>query len=99
MSNQSSTQASTQASNQQPRPALAGVLEQLEGALRAGDAAAAADAFQPDGFWRDLVLFTWNIKTMEGRPQIAAMLEAQLAKLGPNSPKESATKSTGEEHS
>ena len=69
--------------NQDNKQALAGVLEQLEGALRDGDAAAAASLFQPDGFWRDLVLFTWNIKTMEGRAQIAAMLEAQLAAIKP----------------
>lgn len=68
---------------QQSRQALAGVLEQFEGALRAGDVQLATSLFQPDGFWRDLVLFTWNIKTMEGRSQIGAMLDAQLAMLGP----------------
>jgi putative flavoprotein involved in K+ transport len=68
---------------QQSRQALAGVLEQFEGTLRAGDVQLATSLFQPDGFWRDLVLFTWNIKTMEGRSQIGAMLDAQLAMLGP----------------
>jgi putative flavoprotein involved in K+ transport len=79
MSNQENKQENKQESSQ----ALACVLEQLEGALRSGDAAAAAGAFQPDGFWRDLVLFTWNIKTMEGRGQIDAMLQAQLAAIQP----------------
>lgn len=69
--------------NKEKKQALAGVLEQLEGALHNGDATAAASVFQPDGFWRDLVLFTWNIKTMEGRSQIASMLEAQLVVITP----------------
>ena len=53
------------------------VLETLEAALRRGDTAAAVELFQPNCYWRDLVAFTWNIKTMEGREQIAAMGEAK----------------------
>jgi putative flavoprotein involved in K+ transport len=34
-------------------------------------------------FWRDLVAFTWNVKTLEGRDEIAAMLRAQLAAANP----------------
>ncbi len=30
-------------------------------------------------FWRDLLAFTWNIATLEGRRAIAEMLEAQLS--------------------
>ena len=30
--------------------------------------------FAVDSFWRDLVSFTWNIKTIEGRDAIADML-------------------------
>lgn len=62
---------------------LAGVLEQLEGALRSGDSSAAANLFEADGTWRDLVLLTWNLKTMEGHAQIAAMLDAQLGTVHP----------------
>ncbi len=36
-------------------------------ALEQGDAAAAAGLFAPESYWRDLVAFTWNIKTVEGR--------------------------------
>lgn len=68
---------------QDPDLAVASVLEQLEGALRAGDAEAAAALFEADGFWRDLVLFTWNLKTLEGRAQIGAMLAAQLPAVRP----------------
>ena len=55
------------------------VLADLDRSLAAGDPEAAAALFEPDGYWRDLVSFTWNIRTMEGRAEIAAMLEAQLA--------------------
>ena len=59
------------------------VLESLESALRRGDTEAAAALFQPECYWRDLVAFTWNIKTMEGREQIRAMLDAQLDAIKP----------------
>ena len=42
-------------------------LGRFEDALAAGDGAAAAELFLDDSFWRDLVAFTWNIKTVEGR--------------------------------
>ncbi|MFM0079141.1 NAD(P)/FAD-dependent oxidoreductase [Paraburkholderia sediminicola] len=59
------------------------VLESLESALKRGDTAAAVALFQPECYWRDLVAFTWNIKTMEGRDQIGAMLDAQLDAIKP----------------
>ncbi|MFM0501391.1 NAD(P)/FAD-dependent oxidoreductase [Paraburkholderia caffeinilytica] len=59
------------------------VLESLESALKRGDTAAAVALFQPECYWRDLVAFTWNIKTMEGREQIGAMLDAQLDAIKP----------------
>jgi putative flavoprotein involved in K+ transport len=63
---------------------ISNVLETLEAALRRGDTAAAVELFQPNCYWRDLVAFTWNIKTMEGREQIAAMLDAQLGAIKPS---------------
>ena len=39
-------------------------------ALEQGDAAGAAELFAPESYWRDLVAFTWNIKTVEGREEI-----------------------------
>ena len=62
---------------------IAHVLESLESALKRGDTAAAVALFQPECYWRDLVAFTWNIKTMEGRDQIGAMLDAQLDAIKP----------------
>jgi putative flavoprotein involved in K+ transport len=52
-------------------------------ALDARDAAGAAALFGDECFWRDLAAFTWNVKTMEGRDEIAAMLAAQLDSVGP----------------
>ena len=52
-------------------------------ALAAGDSAAASELFLEDSFWRDLVAFTWNIKTLEGPAEIRAMLEHALGHVRP----------------
>jgi hypothetical protein len=52
-------------------------------ALAAGDAAAAAELFVPDCYWRDLIAFTWNVKTLEGRDAIAGMLGETLPEVRP----------------
>ena len=39
--------------------------------------------FAKDCYWRDLVSFTWNIKTFEGKADITAMLEATLDDAAP----------------
>ena len=59
-------------------------LAKFEAALAARDVAAAADLFEPGGFWRDLVSFTWNLHTSEGRDQIAAMLTERLDGTAPS---------------
>lgn len=53
-------------------------LGKLERAFANNDINAAVNLFQEDCYWRDLVTFTWNTKTLEGHIQIRAML--------PNSP-------------
>src|SRR4051812_16337274 len=53
-------------------------------ALARGDASAAASLFEEDCYWRDLVSFTWNIKTAEGREAVRGMLEATLAATRPS---------------
>jgi len=60
-------------------------LSDFEAALSAQDYAAITGLFAEDGFWRDLVAFTWNIKTLEGREQIDAMLRARLSDVAPSS--------------
>ena len=67
-----------------PNKKLSDLLDSFGSALAAGDIDRAVDHFQEDCYWRDLVTFTWNIKTMEGRDQIRAMLESQLSKTKPS---------------
>jgi putative flavoprotein involved in K+ transport len=54
-------------------------------ALASRDIGKAAALFGDECFWRDLAAFTWNVKTLEGREAIAAMLEAQLHAVDPTS--------------
>ncbi len=54
-------------------------LADLEGALSRQEWGAASALFLEESYWRDLTAFTWNIKTMEGRDAIRAMLEARGA--------------------
>jgi putative flavoprotein involved in K+ transport len=53
-------------------------LDDFGGAVARGDYGAAVSMFGDDSYWRDLVSFTWNIKTAEGPQQIRAMLEATM---------------------
>jgi putative flavoprotein involved in K+ transport len=59
-------------------------LDDFGRALEAGDIAAVKAMFVEDCFWRDLVTFTWNIKTMEGPDEVADMLQHQLATTKPS---------------
>jgi len=59
-------------------------LARLEKALGARDVAAATALFATDSYWRDLIAFTWNIATSEGRDAIGEMLEANLARVDPS---------------
>lgn len=52
-------------------------------ALENADIAAVTDCFQGDCYWRDLLTFTWNIKTMEGKTQISEMLNSVLVGVQP----------------
>ncbi len=58
-------------------------LSEFENALAARDAERVASLFVEDCYWRDLVSFTWNIKTVEGRPEIIDMLRATLDNIHP----------------
>ncbi|MER9949082.1 NAD(P)/FAD-dependent oxidoreductase [Mesorhizobium sp. M0047] len=67
-----------------PNKKLSDLLDQFGAALAANDIEKAVDCFQEDCYWRDLVTFTWNIKTMEGRDQVRDMLKSQLSKTKPS---------------
>jgi putative flavoprotein involved in K+ transport len=83
MRRQSAT-GSLQMRDKAPATAVAtDVLNRFGAALAAGDVPAALELFQADCYWRDLVAFTWNLKTLEGKEQIGDMLRAQLGEARP----------------
>jgi putative flavoprotein involved in K+ transport len=61
------------------------VLDRLNEALAGGDPEAVRPLFATDCFWRDLVAFTWNLKTLEGPDEVVEMLGAQLPHVRPAS--------------
>jgi putative flavoprotein involved in K+ transport len=63
--------------------ALDAVLARLNTALGNKDIDAVAQMFQDECYWRDLVLFCWNLRTLEGRDQIRDMLQQQLRHVEP----------------
>ena len=67
-----------------PNGVISTWLAKLEDALGKGDGHAAAALFQEEGYWRDLISHTWNIKTMEGREQIAKMVNAVAGDIKPS---------------
>ena len=67
-----------------PTQAASAWLADFTSALERCDIDAAVALFEPDGYWRDLVAFTWNIRTQEGPQAIRAMLKARLADTKPS---------------
>jgi putative flavoprotein involved in K+ transport len=53
-------------------------------AVSRGDFGRATSMFGDESYWRDLVSFTWNLKTAEGPQQIQAMLEATVPNAQPS---------------
>ncbi len=66
-----------------PTNAASTWLTKFGAALSSGDINAATNMFDEDCYWRDLVTFTWNIKTVEGKAQVKDMLTATLANTKP----------------
>jgi putative flavoprotein involved in K+ transport len=58
-------------------------LAKFQEALSARDVDGAAALFGEQSFWRDLVAFTWNIRTVEGPEGVADMLRATLEGIDP----------------
>jgi putative flavoprotein involved in K+ transport len=67
-----------------PRTRVDAWLADFEAALAVRDVERVVAKFAVQSFWRDLVSFTWNIKTVEGRDGVADMLEARLAETSPS---------------
>ena len=63
---------------------LSEIVSNLGDALAQGDTGKITSLFVDDCHWRDLVTFTWNIKTMSGKAAIADMLTAQLSSAQPS---------------
>ncbi|WP_018178974.1 flavin-containing monooxygenase [Jongsikchunia kroppenstedtii] len=59
-------------------------LDRFGAALAAQDIASAANLFCTTSFWRDLVAFTWNLTTVEGRDGISDMLTERVADTVPS---------------
>jgi putative flavoprotein involved in K+ transport len=59
-------------------------LNDFESAQQKNDVAATLALFDEECYWRDLVSYTWNIKTVESKQQIADMLQATLKTVKPS---------------
>jgi len=49
-------------------------LDRLQSALRDGAAGATAELFHSDAWWRDLLAFTWDLRTAHGHQALAARI-------------------------
>ena len=59
-------------------------LSRFEEVLTRNDMAALSELFEGDCYWRDLVVFTWNMVVFEGLDEIEGMLSARLADTAPS---------------
>lgn len=69
---------------QTPTQQVTAWLSSFGTALAGGDSAGATALFDTECYWRDLISFTWNIKTLESQDEISAMLQAQLPHVQPS---------------
>ncbi|MGA3797739.1 NAD(P)/FAD-dependent oxidoreductase [Pseudomonas fluorescens] len=68
---------------QTPTAQLAAWVENLNECLVQRDLDGALELFTEECHWRDLLLFSWNIVTLEGKPAIRDMLETRLDQARP----------------
>jgi putative flavoprotein involved in K+ transport len=66
-----------------PAARMEAFLAQFDRLLQAGDVDEAVMLFAGECYWRDLVAFTWNIKTVEGRDGVRDLLSHCLASVRP----------------
>lgn len=59
-------------------------LDQFETALKEGDIEQAAQLFGDESYWRDLIAFSWNIVTVEGRDGVRDLLASTLDRVRPH---------------
>lgn len=80
---QSATKQSALSTTHQPNVTATQWLEKLSSAFHSNTPSDAAFLFEEDGYWRDLVAFTWNIKTLEGRTAIRDMINETVSHIRP----------------
>jgi cation diffusion facilitator CzcD-associated flavoprotein CzcO len=68
-------------------------LRDFESAVGDHDPARAAACFVDDGYWRDILSFTWEFRTFSGRGEIAAALETALPDVRPRAFRQAAGRS------
>jgi putative flavoprotein involved in K+ transport len=67
-----------------PTAAVKQWLSTLDAALTKGDVEAAAALFNDESYWRDMVSFTWNIATAEGKDKLREMLQRAIIPAKPS---------------
>lgn len=68
---------------QSPTAQLAAWVERLGERLAQRDVDGTLELFAEECHWRDLLLFSWNLVTLEGKPAIRDMLETRLEQTRP----------------
>ncbi|WKV85864.1 NAD(P)/FAD-dependent oxidoreductase [Pseudomonas sp. B24_DOA] len=68
---------------QTPTAQLAAWVERLGERLAQRDVDGTLELFAEECHWRDLLLFSWNLVTLEGKPAIRDMLETRLEQTRP----------------
>lgn len=66
-----------------PTVRVQAVLDKFGAALAGGRIDEAVSMFADECYWRDLVAFTWNLKTVEGHDEVRDMLQSQLQQVKP----------------
>ncbi|KAF9236329.1 hypothetical protein BU15DRAFT_50190 [Melanogaster broomeanus] len=56
--------------------------EAFSSAVASSDIAVILDLFLDDGFWKDILALTWDLRTIEGRDAIKNLLDHRLAPTG-----------------
>ena len=77
------TEVSTEAAAS-PQARVDAWLASFESALKGRDIEAASGLFATESYWRDLVSFTWNITTAEGREGVSELLTGTLENTDPS---------------
>ena len=69
----------------------------LNSSMERQDATKILEQFHEDCHWRDLIAFTWNIKTMSGKKAVKEMLNGQLSTTAPSNFVQDTSRPSGEE--